>query len=270
MIQAILVWKFSRYYSGKMLENILITQLFAFFLVFCRMGSAIMVLPGFGEAYVPARVRLLLAAMFSLLLAPVLQKVPAMPSDLFLLFNMLLAEILIGIFLGGISRILISAIHMGGMIIAYQSSLASAVTQDLTLSQAQGTSLGNLLGVSALVLLFATDLHHLILRGLADSYILFSIGQFPQVDDFANHATILISSSFQMAMKIAAPHIVIGLLIYLGAGIIARLMPNIQIFFLLMAPQLLISFFILMISASAIMLWYMEYIKDSLAMFLAP
>lgn len=253
-----------------MLENILITNLFAFFLIFCRMGSAIMILPGFGEAYVPARVRLMLAAMFSLLLAPVIPNLPVIPKDIFHLFNLLLAEILIGLFLGGLSRMLISAIHMAGMIIAYQSSLASAITQDLTISQAQGTALGNLLGVSALVMLFATDLHHLILRGLADSYSLFAAGQFPQVEDFAKHAVYVLNASFQMAMKLAAPHIVIGLMIYLGAGIISRLMPNIQIFFLLMAPQLLISFFILMMCASAIMLWYMDFIKDSLAVFLAP
>lgn len=78
------------------------------------------------------------------------------------------------------------------------------------------------------------------------------------------------SSVFQMAMKMSAPHIVIGLIIYLAAGIIARLMPNIQIFFLLMAPQLLISFFILMICSGALMLWYMDYIKDSLGVFLSP
>lgn len=234
------------------------------------MGSAIMILPGFGESYVPTRVRLLLAAVFSVLIAPVIQHLPPMPNNIMNLFTLLFAEILIGLFLGGLSRMLISAVHMAGMIIAYQSSLASAVTQDLTLSQAQGTSLGNLLGMSALVLLFATDLHHLMLRGLADSYTLFTAGQFPRVDDFANHATHTINGSFQMAMKIAAPHIVIGLIIYLGAGIIARLMPNIQIFFLLMAPQLLISFFILMISSSAIMLWYIEYVKDSLGGFLTP
>lgn len=253
-----------------MLSDILITQLFAFLLVFCRMGSAIMVLPGFGESYVPARVRLLLAAVFSILLAPVIQHLPPMPNNIMSLFTLLLAEIMIGLFLGGLSRMLISAIHMAGMIIAYQSSLASAVTQDLTLSQAQGTSLGNLLGMSALVLLFATDLHHLMLRGLAESYTLFLPGEFPQVADFANHSVNIINSAFQMAMKIAAPHLVIGLIIYLGAGIIARLMPNIQIFFLMMAPQLLISFFILMICSSAMMLWYIEYIKDSLGAFLAP
>ncbi len=253
-----------------MLSNILITQLFAFLLIFSRMGAAIMLLPGFGEAYVPGRVRLLLAAIFSIILAPVIQSLPPMPGNAIGLFNIILAEIMVGLFLGGLSRMLIAVVNMAGMVIAYQSSLASAVTQDLTLSQAQGTSLGNFLGMSALVLLFATDLHHLMLRGLADSYTLFLPGQFPPIADFTNDAIHTMNNSFHMAMKIASPHIVIGLIIYLGAGIIARLMPNIQIFFLLMAPQLLISFFILMISASAMMLWYMDYIKDSLDRFLAP
>jgi len=253
-----------------MLEKVLISELFAFLLVFCRVGSAIMLLPGFGEAYVPARARLLLAAMFSVALAPALHNMPHVPSNIMALFSLILAEILIGLFLGGLSRMLIGAIHMAGMIIAYQSSLASALTQDIAHSQAQGTSLGNLLGMSALVLLFATDLHHLMLRGIAESYTLFVAGQLPAIGDFSEHATRTMSGSFRMAMQLAAPHLVIGLLIYLGAGIISRLMPNIQIFFLLMAPQLLISFFILMISSSAIMLWYMDYIKESLGAFLAP
>ena len=222
-----------------------------------------MLLPGFGETYVPARVRLLFAAMFALVLAPVIPAMPPIPSDIFTLFSILSAEILVGLFLGGLSRMLIGAIHMTGMIIAYQSSLSSAVTQDLA-SHAQGTTMGNLLSVTALVLIFATNLHHLMLRGLADSYSLFSAGQFPLTEDFANHAVQTMSSSFQMAMQLSAPHLVVGLLIYLGAGIISRLMPNIQIFFMLAAPQLLISFFILMVCSSAIMLWYMDYIRQTL------
>jgi flagellar biosynthetic protein FliR len=253
-----------------MLSNIIISQLFAFLLVFCRMGSAIMLLPGFGETYVPARVRLLFAALFSLLLSPALPSLPPPPDNVVGLFTLLSAEIIIGLFLGGLSRMLIAAIHMAGMIIAYQSSLASAVTQDIAQAQTQGTSLGNFLGMSALALFFATDLHHIMLRGLAESYSLFLPGHFPQMGDFAEHATRTMNSAFHMAMQIAAPHLVVGLMVYLAAGIISRLMPNIQIFFLLMAPQLLISFFILMICASAMLLWYMEYIKDSFGSFLAP
>jgi flagellar biosynthetic protein FliR len=159
---------------------------------------------------------------------------------------------------------------MAGMIIAYQSSLASALTQDVTQTQGQGTSLGNLLGFTALLLLFTTDLHHVMLRGLEDSYTLFLPGQLPNIGDLADHASRSLNGAFGMAMQLSAPHIVIGLIIYLAAGIIAKLMPNIQIFFIMQAPQLLISFFILMVSVSAIMLWYMEYFKKGLAGFLAP
>lgn len=229
-----------------------------------------MLLPGFGEAYVPARMRLFLAAMLSISLAPTIGNLPEIPNNIAVLIALLAAEILTGLFLGGLSRMLIAAAHMAGMIISYQSSLASAVTKDIALSQEQGTSMGNLIGVLSLVLIFATDLHHLMLRGVADSYTLFLAGQFPLVEDFANHAAKTMNSSFRIAMQIASPSIVVGLLIYLVSGIIARLMPNIQIFFLLMAPQLLISFFVLMISISAMMLWYLEYFKESLGGFLAP
>ncbi len=254
-----------------MLNQFIISQLFAFLLVFCRVGSAIMILPGFGEAYVPARMRLFLALMLSLVLTPVLIKtLPESPANTFGLLSLLGAEILAGLFLGGISRFIIAAIHMAGMIIAYQSSLASALTQDVTQAQAQGTSLGNLLGITSLVLLFSLNLHHVMLRGIADSYTLFLPGHIPDLGVFADHAAQSVNSAFRMAMQMAAPHVIVGLIIYLVSGIISKLMPNIQIFFIIMAPQLIISFFILMASISAIMLWYMEYFKTTLGGFLSP
>jgi len=253
-----------------LLSQFLITQLFFFLLVFCRLGSAIMLLPGFGEMYVAPRVRLLLAVLFSMLLAPALHALPPMPYTVFGLFQLLLGEIMIGLFIGGLARMLIAGMHIAGSIIAFQSSLSSALTLDIAGFSGQDTSLGNLLSMSAVVLLFVTDLHHVMLMGLADSYSLFVPGNFPMVEDFANHATHIMSSTFQMAMKIAAPSIVVGMMLYLGAGILARLMPNMQIFFIMMAPQLLISFCVLMMVFSAIMLWYLEYFKDTMASFLAP
>ena len=253
-----------------MLSQYLTSELFSFLLVFCRIGSAMMLLPGFGEAYVSSRIRLLLALMFSLLLAPVLTVMPPPPSSVSGLAILIITETLIGLFFGVITRILIAAIHMGGMIIALQSSLASALTQDVTQTQGQASSLGNLLGMTALVLMFSTDLHHVILSGLADSYNLFTPGVFPIVGDFSQHAITLLSGAFAAAIQMAAPHIVIGTILYLGAGIIARLVPNLQIFFLLMAPQIFISLFILMVCFSAIMMWYIDYFRDTMAAFIAP
>lgn len=253
-----------------MLSQFVTEQLFVFLLVFCRLGSAIMFLPGFGEAYVLARVRLLLAAMFSLVVAPFLQNLPPIPTTVSGLAVLIIAEIMVGLFIGFICKILISTIQTASSIIAYQSGLASAMTQDLTAAQSQSTSLGNLIGMTALVLLFVTDLHHLMLRGLVDSYSLFIPGQFPITEDIANLGAKTLANSFRMATQIAGAHLVIGLILYLAAGIISRLMPNIQIFFIMTAPQLLISFFILMIGFSTMMMWYMDYFKDTLGGFLAP
>jgi flagellar biosynthesis protein FliR len=253
-----------------MFSQFLITEVFAFILIFCRLGSAIMLLPGFGEAYVSPRVRLLLAVMFSVLLVPVIRTIPPVPATVFGLLSIVIAEIMVGLFLGAMARLLISAVHMGGMIIAFQSSLASVLVQDVTQIQGQATALGNFLSISALILLFSLDLHHLMLKGVADSYALFVPGQFPMIEDLANHAVQMLNGAFLMAMQLAAPHIVIGIIFYLGAGILARLLPNIHIFFIVIAPQLLLSFFILMVCFSTIMLWYTEYFKNALERFIVP
>lgn len=250
-----------------MLSQFLNIQLFSFLLIFCRVGSAIMLMPGFGEAYVNARTRLFLALMFSLILTSALSNLPASPVSTGGLFILLIGEILIGLMMGGMARMLISGVHTAGGIIAYQSSLASSLTANIAGFSGQDTSLGNMLSMTSIVLIFVTDLHHVMLKGLMDSYTLFLPGQMPLMEDVARHATQTMSGAFKIAMQMSAPHLVVGMILYLGAGIIAKLMPNIQIFFIMMAPQLLISFCILMVTVSSIMLWYLEYLKNSLGSF---
>jgi flagellar biosynthetic protein FliR len=253
-----------------MLSQFLTSQIFAFLLIFCRLGSAMMLLPGFGEAYVAPRVRLMLALMFSLTLVPVVHNLPPLPATVTELFGIMIAEIAVGLFFGAITRMLIATVHMAGMIIAYQASLISALVPDIAQGQSQVTSLGNFLSMAVVVLLFTTDLHHLMLKSLADSYTLFLPGHFPLVEDFSTHAVQTMNGAFRMAMQMAAPYIVVGIILFLAMGIIARLMPNIQIFFIMVAPQLLLSFFIFMVTISSVLMWYMDYFKDSLSGFLAP
>lgn len=252
-----------------MLSQYLVSELFAFLLVFCRIGSAIMLLPGFGEAYIMTRARLFIAVFISIVLAPTLHHLPPVPDTLSVLMYVMISEIMVGIFIGSISRILISTLQIAGSIIAYQSSLASALTPNITQFQGQDSTIGNLLGITAIILIFATNLHHVMLMGLADSYTLFLPGQFPPVADMAQHATRIISSVFTTSLQLSAPHIAIGLTLYLGAGILARLMPNMQIFFIMMAPQLLLSFALLMIVFGAIMTWYVNYFGVALNSFLS-
>lgn len=252
------------------LETIATGQVFAFLLVFSRIGTAFMFIPGVGEAYVPVRVRLVFALMSTLVMLPLVKgSLPPVPASPLALFVLLVAESMVGLFMGLLTRILIATTHMAGMIIAFQSGLSSAVVYDFG-QLGQGSAIGNFLGLTVLVLFFATDLHHLLLKGLMDSYTLFLPGQFPPVDDFSDMAARLASKIFVMALQIASPLLVIGLVVYTAAGILARLMPIMPVFFIITAPQLLISFFILMITFSAVMLWYMNVFQETLIGFLAP
>lgn len=253
-----------------MLSHFLISQLFVFMLIFCRTGAAIMLLPGFGEQYVAPRIRLMIALAFSLALAPVIQGMPPVPDTTLELIRIIALEILIGLFLGTIARMLIGAVHVAGITIAYQSSLSASITTGINQYSGQDSSIGNFLGMTAVVLIFATNLHHLMLRSLSDSYTLFLPGVMPPLHDMANVITHTLSDIFRMGIQLAAPNIVIGLILYLGAGILARLMPNIQIFFILLPPQLLLSFFIIMITISSIMLWYLDFFEHALMRFVAP
>lgn len=253
-----------------MLEQFLVTELFAFLLVFARMGSTMMLLPGIGEAYVSPRTRLFLALMISLVITPLAQpQMPPIPGSPLGLTVLLAAEITVGIFLGLLSRMLISTMHTAGMIIAFQSGLAAAMMFDIN-AGTQGSPFGNLLSLGAVMLIFALNLHHVMIIGVADSYTLFAPGTFPPMGDFAQMAAQIISSVFLIALTFASPHIVVGLLVYLSGGIMSRLMPAMQVFFVIMPAQILASVFILMVTVSSGMLMYMTFFENMLMGFLAP
>jgi flagellar biosynthetic protein FliR len=90
----------------------------------------------------------------------------------------------------------------------------------------QGVIVGNFLSVLGITLIFATDLHHLVIAGLNDSYTIFQPGEMPIVGDVAQHITRIIATSFRIGIQLSAPFLVFGLLFNLGLGVLSRLMPQ--------------------------------------------
>lgn len=251
-----------------MFSQLLVSELFVFLLVFCRIGSAIMLMPGIGEIYVYPRIRLLLALALSALIMPVLKhSMPPPPSLVPDVFVMIAGEVLIGLFMGALTRIIISAVHTAGTVIATQSGLATAMMLDVT-QTSQTTAVSNLMSVTAVTLFFAADLHHLLLMSFKESYGIFTPGQLPLFSDVASYGAESVTRAFAIAMHMASPILIVSILINLGSGILARLVPTIQIFFILLAPQILLSFFILMVTISGIMLWYVNRMQDAFENFL--
>jgi flagellar biosynthetic protein FliR len=228
-----------------MLEQLLPAQVFAAFLVFARIGSALAALPGFSEAFVAMRFRLLLAGMTSLVIAPIVAPVlppaPESPIGLLLLVG---GEAIIGVFLGLTARLAMAAVQTAGMIIGLQTSLANAFAYDPTTAQ-QNAVVGAWLSTVALVLIFVTDLHHLMLRGLVESYGVFAPGAPTPVGDLTELIVQLVSSSFLLGIQISAPFMAFGFIFFLALGLIARLMPQVQVFFVAMPLQIVIGFIVL-------------------------
>lgn len=248
-----------------MLAAALPENIFAFFTVFARLGAAFMLLPGFGESFVYLRGRLAMALVVSAVATPIAAPaLPAMPDGPLELALVIAAEVTVGLFIGGLARLLLSALHTASMLIAYQSGLAAATVFDPT-QNTQGAMIGRFFSLVALVMLFATDLHHALLAGVINSYRLLPPGGLPPVGDFAAQAITFMSNAFVVALQIAAPIMVVGLLFYLGLGLVARLMPAVQVFFVALPLQILLGFWVTLMSMSAMMLWYFEYFEDGIA-----
>lgn len=253
-----------------MLQELLPAGLYAVLLIFVRIGAAVMLLPAFGEPYVPTRIRLLIALMVALVVAPVIApRLPAMPPGGVALLTVILGETLIGIFLGTIARLFMSALTTAGMVIAYMSTMANALTNDPSAAQ-QGSIAGTFLTLVALMAVIALDLHHVMLLAVVDSYGLFTPGEAPPVGDLADMVTRIVSQTFRLAFQIAAPFIVVGLVFFLGLGLLGRLMPQMQVFFVAMPLQIAIGLILLAITLPTIIRWFVGGLEEALVPFLAP
>lgn len=245
-------------------------QVFAFLLIFVRVGSALLILPTFGEAFVPTQIRLLFALLLSLLLVPVigpnLPPQPTIPGELVLL---ILGELLVGLFIGTIARMLMSALETAGFMISQQLGLSAAQSFNPALA-APGNPAGALMGVMALVLILATDLHHMLLLAVADSYTLFEPGRPMPLSDMSEHIVRVFAKSFEIGIQISMPFVVLALLFFLGLGLIARLVPQIQVFFVGLPLQILLGTLLFAGSLSALLLFWLRHFEDQLIQMLRP
>ncbi len=221
-----------------------------------------LLLPVFAEPYVTPRVRLMIALSVSVVVTPLVSgSLPEIPGNAVLLFLLIFGEFIIGLFIGALARFLMSSLQIGGMIIAYQSGLANAFVLDAT-SQSQGALFGAFLSLLGVMAIFATDLHYLFLSGLVQSYDVMLPGESPPANDMANLISRVTSDSFHLAAKISSPFLLIGLLFYLGLGLLGRLMPQVQVFFIALPLQVMVGLVVFALCLSASILVFLNSYEE--------
>lgn len=242
------------------LQNFLTTGVFAFILTFARIGTAVMIMPGLGDSFVPERIRLLMALALSLALFPLTYvHVPVPLPGTFALFELIVMEFIIGLFFGTVARTFMLALDTAGMVISASSGLANAQIFNPGLAT-QGSLVGAFLSITGVVVFFALDLHHLLIGGLIQSYDLFPLGVIPDSGGMADFMARAVAGSFATGVKIGAPFLVLTLIIYVAMGVLARLMPQIQVFLLAIPLQVLLAVTLLgLVLSSAYLYWAQEF-----------
>src|SRR5579871_1088185 len=231
----------------------------AFMLVFARVGAMVMLLPGLGETNIPVRIKLSVALLLALIILPLHRADYHIDmNSMAALLVLMIYEILIGVVLGATARVTLAALQVAGAVIAQQLGLGFVTTIDPTQGQ-QGVLIGNFLTLLGVTMLFATDSHHLVIAALNDSYSIFRPGEVVPSGDVAELATRAFTAAFKIGMQLAAPFLVFGLVFNIGLGVLARLMPQMQVYFVGVPLSIMAGFLIFALVLTAMMGTFIAY-----------
>lgn len=214
----------------------------AFLILFARVGGMLMLLPVFSDEAVPGRVRLLVsgglaAGLFGLLGGRVHPFAAAQDAAL---AATIVSELLVGLSLGMVIRMMFQAISVAGSIISLQIGLSAAIIFDPG-QAGHAAILSKFVGVAAALVCMALGVHHLWLGALVKSYDLFPVGGLPPFADFATLAVKAAGDMTALGLSLAAPLVVFGLIFNFALGLASRVAPAIQLFFIAQPLNLLVG-----------------------------
>ena len=250
------------------LRDLIALNLFQLVLVVTRIGAALTVMPGFSGALVSMRFRLLLVIAMAVVVMPnVADAMPPQPGSPAALALLLIGEVTVGLFLGVITQALMLGVNLMGTFVGFQVGLANAMVYDPVVEQQSALLTGALANIAILVV-FTTDTHHLMLRAVIESYSLFPVGQPLPMGDFTRHLGDVLTASFRIGMQMSAPVLVFGLVFHSGLGLMSRMVPAVPIFMVGQPAQILFGLSLLMIGLPTAMLLFIRTFEDGLLKFL--
>jgi flagellar biosynthetic protein FliR len=207
-----------------------------FILVYARIGTATMLLPGLGELWVPARIRLGLGLALTLVVLPaLLGRLPPMPASAAEAAAQIGIETLIGLFWGFCIRATTASMVVAGSLVATQSGLANALAPGIVSPDAT-TSLASFLGLATIAFIVNTGLDRMLVAGVLESYAVLpppgAVPMLPPLDQVVQTVMRVVADGFALGFWVSFPFLIAMLLLNLGLGLANRFMPSLQVYFL--------------------------------------
>ena len=238
---------------------------FAFVLIMARVGAAMTLLPGLGEVQPPTMLRLGLSiGVTALLLPSIAPSIPPVPEAGMQAGFMVAAEVITGLWLGWLARLMALALPIAGQYIAYMMGVANVLQPDPELGS-EATPIAQLFAVVAPVAILVTGLYALPLAALAGSYRLIPAGALLPPADSTQTAVRAVGMAFALAVRLASPFLLVAIVWHVAIGLLARLVPRLQVYFVVMPGQILGGIVLLVVLATSLLSAWQAAIRSGFA-----
>lgn len=238
---------------------------FAFVLLLARIGGAMALLPGIGDRLVPSTIRAGLALAITLVLLPeVAPLMPPAPEPGLQAGAMVGAELITGLWFGWLAQLLALAMPIGIQFIAYLLGVATVLQPSAELGS-QTSALSRLFELAVPLVVLTSGLYTLPLNALAGSYRLIPPGTLLPASDGTALAVRAVGTMFALALRLAAPFVLASIVWHVAVGLLARLVPRIQVYFVAMPGQILSGLLLLAMLSAEILGAFLNALRDGLS-----
>nr|WP_321454770.1 flagellar biosynthetic protein FliR [uncultured Cohaesibacter sp.] len=212
------------------------TTLIAVFLIQCRIGACLMIMPGFGSPRIPTNIRLFLSLAVSLALAPMLvphveQSLP--DTNLGRVALLIATELITGISIGLVGRIFMTALATFGNYAATFMNLAAMGGSPLESDEALPPMV-HIITMTAVVMMFISGIHWQLISGLVSSFSVIPPGLSFDAQGSLIQIVDTFSEAFVVALRVASPFVLYSILANLSLGLMNKFTPQIPVYFISM------------------------------------
>ena len=245
-------------------EGLILNHAFALVLVLARVGATLAFLPGLGETTIPAVVKAGMVFTLTMLLLPIIEPaLPPRPESEVALGLMVITELANGLWFGWLARILTTSLPIAGQLIADFAGLANVLQPNQELGP-QTTAISQLYDIAVPALILSSGLYTVLLSAFVGFYGLTPPGTMAWVPDSAAMTVSVVGESFNLALRLAAPFILASVAWNVAIGLVARLVPRLQIFFVALPGQIALGLLLLAAIAAPITGAWIEAMRAGL------
>jgi len=201
-----------------------------FLFVFFRVGALVLFVPILGSRQVPSSMKIGFILFLSIVIFPLVEGRPLPePRGIFDLAIFLISDVTIGLGIAFITRLIFTAVQIAGTVVDFQMGFGVVnVIDPQTDTQVSVTAQFH--NIIAVLIFLAVDAHHFIIQAIVESFLIINPAEISFADITPGYMLHLFSGTFTTAVKIAAPIMAILFFLSVGLGLVARTVPQMNVF----------------------------------------